>query len=155
MSMIRQNQGPDYIQHCEKYLFDISDDLKQLTLKTDELNNYEKGMVFDYLYFKLRQKAVEDKGGFFPIQIFLAMITSHVYDILKRAGNPQDILSYSEAVTESLDKIWKLRTWYENGQPKDDDNLLIEIAKVMAAGQKNKFELFMQMLEQNQQKGKL
>ena len=151
---IQPHQGPEYIEHCEKYLFFLDSDLDTFNTLAKDMNNFEKGLVFDYLYFKLRARAEKDKGGFFPPQIFMVMITSQVYDQLKKAGNPQDIQSYEKAVLKAAENVWKLRQWHEAGQPQDDKNLLDEMAQVMLQGQKNRFESIMELLQQNIQKGK-
>ena len=154
---IRHYQGPEFIDHCESYLFFMDRDLETFKVHAKDLNNYEKGLVFDYLYFLLDMKAKkgeEGHRGFFPAQVFMVMITSQVYDHLKKAGNPQDIDSFEEAVLASAKKVWQLREWHEAGQPQDDKNILDEMAQVMLKGQQNRFESIMKLLEKNIRKGK-
>jgi cytochrome c556 len=99
------------------------------------MNNMEKALAFDYLYYKLREEAAQAKINFFHPKIFLTMLSSLVYRLLKKDKDPFSANAYESTMNEALAKIKRLQDWFEKGQPPDDNNVIDEIVDTMNENQ--------------------
>jgi len=147
------NKPGDFIEHCEAYLFKLvnvgappSQELGVEALPS-LLNNYEKALFFDYLYLKMKERAQAGGGGFFPVQVFLVMISSLIYQELKNEANPQSVSAFEAAASRAANKVWKMRTWNETGRPPDDVNLLNEVCTAIAESHASHLPQVLAMLE--------
>jgi hypothetical protein len=141
----------ELIEHCEKFMFTYRQadqggaSAPRFVVRDVELNNMEKAMAFDYLFHKLRKQAQDSKAEFFNPTVFLAIISSLTYSLLKAHPTPLLMCAYEATMNLAIEKILKLHNWFESGQPPDDANLVDEVVELMNSN-RERMQPIMEML---------